>query len=92
MDERLVLCPVAFEEKAAIQVEKPRPTAEEIAGALTTSQLEKIAEKLLGFWRFRIILVVLLVIGLLISVPTFVMVTLHFVNSQIDKLRADDQP
>src|ERR1039458_563635 len=86
-DERLVICPtckVAFEMQAAEQ-QQAAPSVEAIASSLSAGQLARIAELIATSWKFRLVFVGVFAIGVLLSVPTVILLTLRHANSEIEK-------
>lgn len=86
-DERLVKCPtckVAFEVQAAEQ-QQLAPSAEAIAESLSWGQLARIAEIIGASWKFRLVFVAVFAIGVLLSVPTVILITLGYAHREIQK-------
>jgi hypothetical protein len=86
-DERLVICPsckVAFEAQAA-QEEGAGTSAEDIARSLSAGQLARIAEIISQSWKFRLVFVGVLVIGILLSVPTAIVFTMRHATGEIER-------
>ena len=87
-DARLLVCPtckVPFAEQTALVQFQPEASAEAIAKALTAGQLDRIAESITKSWKFRLVFVGVLVIGVLLSVPTVMLFTLRHANAEIEQ-------
>ena len=67
------------------QKQQAGPSVEAIAGSLSVGQLARIAEIIATSWKFRLVFVGVFAIGVLLSVPTVVLLTLRHANSEVEK-------
>lgn len=86
-DVRLLACPtckVPFVVEIA-QQRQPDPSPEVIAKSLSAAQLERIADYIARSWKFRLVFVAVFLIGVLLSVPTVIVISLHYANKAIQE-------